>query len=251
MARVRADILLVRRELCESRTQAQRLIMAGQVRCGPDRVVRKASEELPEDAELSVAQTCPYVSRGAYKLLPALERFLRSLPPQCVVLDVGASTGGFTDLLLQRGAVRSYAVDVGHGQLHYRLRQDPRVVVLERVNARHLGEEQIPEPIDVLVMDVSFISVRCVLPAAAGLLKPGGHAFVLVKPQFEAQRHEVGRGGVVRDDAVRARCVAQVCEFARTELGWTVLGTVESPIAGPKGNREVVMAARKGAGEAG
>lgn len=242
----RADVLLVEQGVCDSRAQAQRLIMAGKVRLGPDRVVRKASETLADDSELSVDQPCPYVSRGAYKLIPALDRFLPTLPPEAVVLDVGASTGGFTDLLLQRGAARSYAVDVGHGQLHYRLRKDERVVVLEKVNARSLSQREIPETADILVADVSFISLRKILPACAPLLKPGGHAFTLVKPQFEAQRREVDRGGVVRDAAVRDRCVDEISRFAEHEIGWTCLGTEPSPISGPKGNRETIAVFQSG-----
>lgn len=243
MAR-RADILLVERGLCESRSQAQRLIMAGKVRIGPDRVVNKASETVPEEADLRIDEPCPYVSRGAYKLLPALDRFCPELPERCVVLDIGASTGGFTDLLLQRGAVRSYAVDVGHGQLHYRLRNDPRVVVLEKTNARTLSEREVPQPADLLVADVSFISLRKVLPACALLLREQAWAFLLVKPQFEARREEVDRGGVVRDPAIRDRCVNEICAFADQELGWTLLGTAPSPIAGPKGNQETIAAFR-------
>lgn len=241
---LRADILLVEQGLCESRSQAQRLIMAGKVRLGPDRVIRKASEGVPEGAQLTVDQPCPYVSRGAYKLLPALDRFLPVLPPNCVVLDIGASTGGFTDLLLQRGAVRSYAVDVGHGQLHYRLRRDKRVVVLEKVNARALSSREIPELADILVADVSFISLRKVLPACAVFLRAEGFAFTLVKPQFEARRDEVDRGGVVRNEAVRSRCLAEICAFAGRTLEWTCIGSEPSPITGPKGNHETVAVFR-------
>ena len=239
-AKERADILLVEKGLCESRAQAQRLIMAGEVRIGADRVVRKAAEIVATDADLRVQHPCPYVSRGAYKLLPALSQFLPDLPPHAHCLDIGASTGGFTDLLLQRGAERVYAVDVGHGQLHFKLRQDPRVVVLERLHARDLSSEHVPAPVDILVADVSFISLRKVLPACVPFVKKNAYAFTLVKPQFEAARSEVGRGGVVRDEAVRARCVQEIRDFCLAELGWSPLGDVPSPISGPKGNRETV-----------
>jgi 23S rRNA (cytidine1920-2'-O)/16S rRNA (cytidine1409-2'-O)-methyltransferase len=241
----RADILLVEKGLCESRTQAQKLILAGLVRTGPDAVVAKASEPYPDETEFVIEQPCPYVSRGAYKLLAALEAFQPELAGR-VALDVGASTGGFTDLLLQRGVRKVYAVDVGHGQLHIRLRQDPRVVNLERVNSRALDASQIPEPVDLLVADVSFISLRLALPSPAKFLKPGGWAFVLVKPQFEAGRADVGRGGVVRDEAVRQRCVEEICAFAETALGWTKAGVVPSPIKGPAGNQEYIAAFRAG-----
>jgi len=244
MKKVRADNLLVARGLCESRAQAQRLIMAGQVRIGTDHVIAKPSQTIPADADLNVVESCPYVSRGAYKLLPALEQYLPELPSNAVILDLGASTGGFTDLLLQRGASRSYAVDSGHGQLHYRLRQDERVVCLENTNARYLTAEQIPDPVDLVVADLSFISVRKVLPANAPFLKPGGWAFILVKPQFEARREEVGKGGVVRDQSVRDRCVRDVRDFAERELSWRCAGIVPSPIKGPKGNQEYIAVFR-------
>jgi len=241
--RKRVDVLLVERGLCESRSRAQRLILAGQVRNGPDHVVSKPGTELPVDAELQVVESCPYVSRGAYKLLPALDAHRPALDG-AICLDIGASTGGFTDLMLQRGAARVYAVDVGYGQLHLRLRQDSRVVCLERTNARRLGADQIPEAADILTADLSFISVTKVLPACARFLKPDAWAFVLVKPQFEAGRREVGKGGVVRDEAVRKRCVKAVCMFAEHELGWRVVDVIPSPIRGPKGNQEYVAVFR-------
>ncbi len=243
----RADILLVEKGLCESRTLAQKLILAGLVRTGPDALVAKASDSYPEETRFTIEQPCPYVSRGAYKLLAALEEFKPELEGR-VALDVGASTGGFTDLLLQRGVRKVYAVDVGHGQLHIRLRRDPRVVNLERVNSRVLDASQIPEAVDLLVADVSFISLRLALLAPAKFLKPGGWAFVLVKPQFEAGRADVGRGGVVRDDAVRQRCVEEICAFAGASLGWTKVGVVPSPIKGPAGNQEYIAAFRAGPG---
>lgn len=239
----RADILLVAQGLCESRTLAQRLIMSGQVRVGADHVLQKASELYAEDTAFSVVMPCPYVSRGAYKLEAGLEACQPPLAGM-VALDVGASTGGFTDLLLQRGVRRVYAVDVGHGQLHARLRADPRVVVCEGVNARYLDAGVVPEPVDILVGDVSFISLKLVLPACAARLKAGGWVFVLVKPQFEAGRAEVGKGGVVRDPAVRQRCVDEVCSFAERDLHWRRVSVVLSPITGPAGNQEYVAVFR-------
>lgn len=242
--RLRVDQLLAERGLCESREQARRLILAGKVRLGPDRVVQKPSEMLPPDAPLEIEAPDPYVSRGAGKLLPALDAWLPDLNG-LTALDIGASTGGFTDLMLQRGAVKVYAVDVGHGQLHARLRGDPRVVVHEGVNARHLTSDFLPAPVDVVAIDVSFISVTLILPAIDPWLKPGGHAFLLVKPQFEAGKHEVGKGGVVRDDAVRRACLEKVANFACRECRWTRLGDIDSPVIGPKGNREIIAGFRK------
>ena len=243
MRKLRADMLLVELGLVESRHEAQRLIMAGEVRLGPDDLVRKAGQMLPEDAPVSLGDMDRYVSRGAFKLLAAIEAFEPTLEG-VVALDIGASTGGFTDVLLRRGAAKVYAVDVGYGQLHLRLRQDPRVVCLERTNARDLGPTLIPDPIDILVGDVSFISLRKVLPPCAPLLRPGAWIMVLVKPQFEAGREEIGKGGVVRDPVVRQRCIDEIREFAARELGWIPHGVVPSPITGPKGNQEFILAFR-------
>ncbi len=231
------------RGLAASRTEAQRLIMAGRVLLASDTPVRKPGQALPETAALSVLPAEEYVSRGAYKLLAALDAFQPDLAG-AVALDVGASTGGFTEVLLRRGVRRVYAVDVGYGQLHYRLRQDPRVVCLEKVNARHLSPALIPEPVHVLTADVSFISLTKVLPPCKALLCPGAWVFALVKPQFESERHEVGRGGVVRDPGVRQRSVEKITAFGVAELGWTLVGTVPSPIAGPKGNQETMAVFR-------
>ncbi len=230
--------------LCESRTLAQRLILAGEVRTGPDAVVQKASDLYPPETAFVIATPCPYVSRGAYKLLAGLEAFPPPLDGM-IGLDVGASTGGFTDLMLQRGVRKVYAVDCGHGQLHHKLRQDSRVICLEKVNARMLDASQIPEPVDILTADVSFISLKLALPAPATFLKSGGWAFVLVKPQFEAGRAEVGKGGVIRDESVRQRCVDEIVRFAEAEIAWTRLGVVHSPIQGPAGNHEFVAVFRK------
>ena len=228
----RIDVLLVERGLAESRAQAQALLMAGRVP-GYD----KAGQQVDEDAQLSVERGPTYVSRGGEKLAHALDLFGVD-PAGLDCLDVGASSGGFTDVLLQRGAARVIAVDVGYGQLHERLRDDPRVTVLERVNARALTE--LPFAPQLVVCDVSFISVRTALPPALALAAPGWQALVLVKPQFEAGRADVGKGGVVRDHAVRVRVVREVAEAA---LGWRaiVLGVVDSGLPGPKGNRELFL----------
>lgn len=219
------------------------MIRAGEVRVGTDHVVRKPSEEVATDADLRVFGRCPYVSRAGLKLQAAVDAHEPELAG-CVALDIGASTGGFTDLLLQRGVARVYAVDVGYGQLHYRLRGDSRVVVREKLNARYLTAEDVPEPIDVLTVDVSFISLRKVLPPAGRFLRPGAWAFTLIKPQFEAERREVGKGGVVRTLAVRDRVVREICSFAHGELGWLEVGVVPSPITGSAGNQEFVAVFR-------
>ncbi len=228
----RIDVLLVERGLAESRAQAQALLMAGLVP-GYD----KPGQQVDEGVELSVERGPAYVSRGGEKLAHGLD-LLGVDPAGLDCLDVGASTGGFTDVLLQRGAARVIAVDVGYGQLHPRLRDDPRVVVLERVNARALTE--LPFAPQLVVCDVSFISVRTALPPALALAAPGWQAVVLVKPQFEAGRADIGKGGVVREPAVRARVVREVAEAA---LGWgaSVLGVVDSGLPGPKGNREFFL----------
>jgi 23S rRNA (cytidine1920-2'-O)/16S rRNA (cytidine1409-2'-O)-methyltransferase len=228
----RIDVLLVERGLAESRAQAQALLMAGLVH-GYD----KPGQQVDETVELSVERGPAFVSRGGEKLAHGLD-LLGVDPAGLDCLDVGASTGGFTDVLLQRGAARVIAVDVGYGQLHQRLRDDPRVVVLERVNARALTE--LPFPPQLIVCDVSFISVRTALPPALALAAPGWQAVVLVKPQFEAGRADVGKGGVVREPAVRARVVREVAEAA---LGWgaSVVGVVDSGLPGPKGNREFFL----------
>ncbi len=233
--KVRADQLLVERGLAESRTQAQRLILAGQV-WADGQPVPKPSTRLPESAQLEVRQRPKYVSRGGEKLEAALQRF--HVPVQDrVCADVGASTGGFTDCLLQHGARRVYAIDVGHGQLHWKLRQDPRVVVMEGVNARHL--EALPEPVDLVTMDVSFISVRKILPAVRGWLRPEGRVLVLIKPQFEAGKREAARGkGVIRKPQVHRKVLEEVLEDLMG-LGYRVLGVMPSPIRGAKkGNIE-------------
>jgi 23S rRNA (cytidine1920-2'-O)/16S rRNA (cytidine1409-2'-O)-methyltransferase len=228
----RLDVLLVERGLAESRTQAQALVLAGRVR-GYD----KPGTQVDDAAEVEVERPPPYVSRGGEKLARALDAFgLDPTGRDC--LDVGASTGGFTDVLLQRGAARVIALDVGYGQLHDRLRRDSRVTVLERTNARELRE--LPFAPDLVVGDVSFISLKLALPPALALAQAGWEAVVLVKPQFEAGRGEVGRGGVVRDPVVRRRVLREIAVAA---VGWggETVGVVDSGLPGPKGNREVFL----------
>lgn len=240
---IRADQLLADRGLAESRTRAQALILAGLVYTG-DRKVEKAGQALAPDAPLVVkGRDHPWVSRGGLKLDHALTEFGWDVAG-LVAIDVGSSTGGFTDVLLTRGAAKVYAVDVGHGQLAWKLRADERVVVLERTNARHLTAEQIPEPIDMVVCDASFIALSKVLPAALDLARPGARLAALIKPQFEAGREEVGKGGVVRDPAVHTRVCDAVVDWLGT-IGWTVAGVTTSPITGPEGNVEFLVVAIK------
>jgi len=237
--RVRIDRLLVERGLAASRERARRLVMTGDVLVG-ERPVTKPGAEVAADAEVRLrGGDSPYVSRGGEKLAGALDAFglaVRDL----VALDVGASTGGFTDCLLERGARRVIALDVGYGQLAWKLRQDSRVVVIERTNARRLTPVMLPEAPELAVVDVSFISLATVLPAIAGMLTPGGTIVALVKPQFEVGRGRVGKGGVVRDPALRAEAVASV-RAAAARLGLAVKGEAESILPGPKGNREVFV----------
>lgn len=240
--RQRADIALVERGLAESRSRAQALILAGKVFSG-ERRVDKAGDTVAEGQALSLrGEPHPWVSRGGVKLAHALDHFGLD-PAGRVGLDIGASTGGFTHVLLTRGAARVYAVDVGHGQLDWSLRNDPRVVVLERVNARHLTAEQVPEPPGVVVCDASFIGLRTVLPAALGLAAPGAFAVALIKPQFEAGPARVGKGGVVRDPAVHEEVCATIRDWWAGLPGWRMLGIEPSPITGPEGNREFLIAA--------
>ena len=238
--KVRADVLLHQRGLAESRAKAQALILAGSVIAGDHRV-EKPGQLIDPSTELRLKDRLPYVSRGGLKLEKALDAFGLPVAGR-VCVDLGASTGGFTDVLLQRGAKRVHAVDVGYGQLHPRLRADPRVVVHERVNAREL---KLPETCHAAVADLSFISLKLVLPAlVAALSDKDAWACVLVKPQFEAGRAEVGKGGVVRDAAVQQRVVREISEEMR-RLGLEVKGVVESPIRGPAGNREYLVSAQK------
>jgi 23S rRNA (cytidine1920-2'-O)/16S rRNA (cytidine1409-2'-O)-methyltransferase len=242
-SKVRADQLLVQRGLAESRTRAQALILSGNVFAG-DRRVAKAGDLLPDDAELIVkGRDHPWVSRGGIKLDHGLSHFGFEVAGS-IALDVGSSTGGFTDVLLSRGAEKVYAVDVGTNQLAWKLRSDPRVIVHEQTNARDLTREIVPEPIDIVVCDASFISLAKVLDAAIDLAKPDARLIALVKPQFEAGREEVGKGGVIRDPAVHQRVCDEAAEWVRSK-GWQVLGIVPSPITGPEGNVEFLLGAVK------
>jgi len=243
-AKGRADVLLVERGLAESRTRAQALIMAGQVTSGARRV-DKPGTLLPSDAPLQVkGRDHPWVSRGGIKLAAGLERFQID-PTGRVCLDLGASTGGFTDVLLSGGAAKVFAVDVGHGQLAWTLRQDPRVIVLERTNGRNLTAAQVPDPIDLLVCDASFIGLDVVLPASLALAAPGAQLIALIKPQFEVGKGQVGKGGVVRDPALHQAVCARIEAWLDGLADWTVLGLSESPITGPQGNKEFLIAARR------
>jgi 23S rRNA (cytidine1920-2'-O)/16S rRNA (cytidine1409-2'-O)-methyltransferase len=244
--RTRLDLLLVSRGLAPTREKAQAMILSGRVEVEGKRV-EKAGTPVDTDTSVQVlGPPYPYVSRGGAKLAAALDAFdIR--PEGLACLDVGASTGGFTDCLLQRGARRVYAVDVGHGQLDPNLRGDPRVVLRERLNARLLSREDVPEPVALAVMDLSFISVRLVLPRVAPLATSGAAIIVLVKPQFEAGRREVPKGGVVRSSAIQRRVVEEIRHFGEG-LGLTPLGAIPSPIRGARGNQEFLLVFRKVSG---
>jgi 23S rRNA (cytidine1920-2'-O)/16S rRNA (cytidine1409-2'-O)-methyltransferase len=243
MAKLRADQMLVDRGLAESRAKAQALILAGLV-FSAERKIDKAGQTLLPDAPIEVrGREHPWVSRGGVKLAHALEHFGWDVTG-AVALDVGSSTGGFTDVLLHKGAARVFAVDVGTNQLAWTLRQDPRVVVHEKTNARYLTDAVVTEPVDLVVCDASFISLAKVLDRALDFAKPGGRLIALVKPQFEAERGEIGKGGVVRDPAVHARVCAAAADWVRSR-DWEVVGLVPSPIAGPEGNVEFLLAARR------
>jgi 23S rRNA (cytidine1920-2'-O)/16S rRNA (cytidine1409-2'-O)-methyltransferase len=242
----RVDLLLVERGLVESRAKAQAVIMAGQVFSGEQRVA-KPGDVLSADAPLELrGQDHPWVSRGGLKLAHALREFSLDVTG-LTCLDVGASTGGFTDVLLANGAAKVYAVDVGKGQLAWKLRQDARVVVLEETNARHLTRAQVPEDIDFVACDASFIGLEKVLPAPLSLTRAGTHLVALIKPQFQAGPQDVGKGGVVRDPAVHARVCGEIHDWLEAQPGWRALGIAESPITGPAGNKEFLIAAVRGA----
>ena len=236
MARIRLDLALVQRELCPSREQAKRLIMAGEVMLG-DEVMSKPGWLVRQDAVLTVKTPPRFVSRGGLKLEGALEHFGIDVTG-LIGMDVGASTGGFTDCLLQRGVVKVHAFDVGTNQMVWKLRSDPRVVCRENFNVRHLQITDLPEQVDIIVADVSFISLTLVLPGALSVLKPGGQAVVLVKPQFELSRDEVGKGGIVRETELHEKACARIQSFveAQPDLEWK--GLTESSIQGTEGNRE-------------
>ena len=244
MPKVRADQLLAAQGLAESRTRAQALILAGNVFVG-DRRVAKSGDLLAEDAVLTVkGRDHPWVSRGGVKLAHGLAFFGFDVAG-AVGLDVGSSTGGFTDVLLTKGAARVYAIDVGTNQLAWKLRSDDRVIVNEQTNARALTGEIVPEPVDIIVCDASFIGLAKVLDAALGLAKPGAKLVALVKPQFEAGRGEVGKGGVVRDPAIHQRVCDEAAAWIESK-GWRVIGIETSPITGPEGNVEFLLGAENG-----
>ena len=233
---------MVHRGLVESRERAQSLILAGVVAVA-GRVASRASQPIPAGTAIEITEPeRPYVGRGGFKLAAALDAFGIN-PEGLVVLDVGASTGGFTDCLLQRGAARVYAVDVGYGQLAWRLRQDPRVVVVERCNARYLDRSRVPEPIDLATIDVSFISLTRILPAVRRCLKDDGQVVALLKPQFEVGKGKVGKGGIVRDESLRQEAVRKVRAAVETQ-GWRWEGELPSPITGQKGNVEYLIRVR-------
>ena len=242
MKQTRLDLLLVERGLVASRERARARILAGDVRVN-GQPATKAGTPVPPDAEVTLAvPDHPYVSRGGLKLAHALDAFGIAVDGR-IALDIGASTGGFTDVLLQRGASRVVALDVGHGQLDWRIRTDPRVIAIERANARNLSPADLPpdaRAFDIVTIDVSFISLRHILPVVPPLLRPAADVVALVKPQFEAGRHEVGKGGIVRDEAVHARVVAEV-STAADALGLWRAGLTASPIEGMEGNREFLL----------
>ncbi|MBP1554464.1 MAG: TlyA family RNA methyltransferase [Oscillospiraceae bacterium] len=239
----RIDQLLAERQLAPSREKAKALIMSGNVYVGEQKVL-KAGEEYDENADIRVTGVMKYVSRGGLKLEKAMEDYGLSLAGR-ICADIGSSTGGFTDCMLQCGASRVYSVDVGYGQLAWKLRQDPRVVVLERTNARYLTEKQIPDRLDFFSMDVSFISVKLIIPALIPLLSDSAEAVILIKPQFEAGRGKVGKNGVVRDAGVHQEVLENVAGFLE-ENGFGITGLTYSPIKGPKGNIEFLAYVRAG-----
>jgi 23S rRNA (cytidine1920-2'-O)/16S rRNA (cytidine1409-2'-O)-methyltransferase len=241
----RLDIALVERGLADSRAKAQALVLAGVVYSG-ERRLDKPGLSIAGDLPLELrGQDHPWVSRGGLKLAHALDHFTID-PAGGTWLDIGASTGGFTDVLLARGAAKIYAVDVGHGQLAWKLRQDPRVAVLERTNARHLSRADIPDALDGIVCDASFIGLEVILPAPLALAAPGARLVALIKPQFEVGPAQVGKGGIVRDPDLHREACKRIADWLGGQAGWTVLGITDSPITGADGNREFLIAARRG-----
>src|SRR5882724_5501846 len=241
---IRLDQVLVERGLCESRERAKRAILAGQVRVN-SQTARKASDSVKVEDEISLDAPEKFVSRGGYKLEHALKHFQLDVAG-VIAIDLGASTGGFTDCLLQRGAGKVFAVDVGQGQLAWKLRQDPRVVVMEKTNARYLKPENFPAPADLAVVDCSFISLKKILPPAVPLLKPDGKIVALIKPQFEAGKAEVDKGrGVITDAVIHDRVLAELKEFVSAQAGLCWCGVVESPLLGPAGNKEFLALIEK------
>ncbi len=241
----RLDVALVERGLADSRAKAQALILAGVVYSG-ERRLDKPGLSIAGDQPLELrGQDHPWVSRGGLKLAHALDHFAID-PAGGIWLDVGASTGGFTDVLLARGAAKVYAIDVGHGQLAWKLRQDPRVIVLERTNARHISRREIPDALDGIVCDASFIGLEVVLSAPLALAAPTARLVALIKPQFEVGPAEVGKGGIVRDPNLHRRVCARIADWLGRQPGWTVIGVTDSPITGADGNREFLIAAKRG-----
>lgn len=240
--RSRLDLFLVEQGLCATREQAQRAVMAGEVKIG-DQIISKSSVMVEPGAAVSLQARSPYVGRGGTKLEGALDHFEISAQG-LTALDLGASTGGFTDCLLQRGAAKVYAIDVGHGQLAWKIRNDPRVVVREKLNARHLSRDDVPERIDVCVIDVSFISLTLILPNAFDLVTPNGVVLALIKPQFELQAAEVGRGGIVRDPALHEKAQNKIRDFV-LNAGHNVAGIAPSGITGTDGNQEFFICVRR------
>ena len=238
----RLDTVLVEQGLFTSREQAQRAVMAGEVRLA-DRVLTKSSILVAPDAPLAVATPPKFVGRGGHKLEGALDHFAID-PDGAIALDIGASTGGFTDCLLQRGAAKVYAIDVGHGQIAWKIRNDSRVIVRENLNARYLTRANVPEPIDLCVIDVSFISLTLILPNAFDLITPSGVILALIKPQFELQAKDVGRGGIVSDPLLHEKAQRKIFDFV-TARGCVVVGIAPSQIAGTDGNQEFFLCARK------
>jgi 23S rRNA (cytidine1920-2'-O)/16S rRNA (cytidine1409-2'-O)-methyltransferase len=242
-SKTRLDQLLVERGLAENRTRAQAFLLAGLVFSGEQRLDKPGMMVRPDLPLELRGEPHPWVSRGGVKLAHGLDHFAIG-PGGAVGLDVGASTGGFTDVLLQRGAARVYAVDVGHGQLDWKLRTDARVIVLERTNARHLTREHVPEPVDLVVCDASFIGLETVLPAPLALARPGASLVALIKPQFEVGKGQVGKGGVVRDSALHDEVCERIRSWLEDRMGWPVQGITASPILGPEGNKEFLIAAK-------
>ena len=242
--KVRVDQLLVARGLAESRAKAQALVMAGQVYSETKRLDKPGKQVDPEIPLEVRGRDHPWVSRGGVKLAHGLKHFaIRAKNRVC--LDIGASTGGFTDVLLSDGAAKVYAVDVGRGQLAWKLQKDPRVVVLDETNARHLTRDQVPAGIDLITCDASFIGLATVLPAALALVASGAELVALIKPQFEVGKGRVGKGGIVRDPALHREVCERIQSWLEADMGWSVLGVTESPLAGADGNKEFLIAARR------
>jgi 23S rRNA (cytidine1920-2'-O)/16S rRNA (cytidine1409-2'-O)-methyltransferase len=243
MSSSRADVFLVEHGYAQTRAEAQEAIEAGKVFFSGRRVL-KASQALNETGRIQYERAHSYVSRGALKLAGALNHF-QLTPHNLICLDIGASTGGFTEVLILRGAVRIYAVDVGHGQMNPKLIKDPRVVLLEGVNARHLTAKQIPQKPQAIVADVSFISLKLALPAALEMAEQGAWLIALVKPQFEVGKENIGKGGIVKDETAQQTALAEISRWLSEDQKWSVLGTMESTITGGDGNREFLIAAAK------